>query len=690
MKLLSSIFILIVISATLLRGTAYAFEEDEDKEYSALFALSLEDLLDVKVSVASRFEQSVIDTPSNITVISKKQLQSWNVSSLWDLIARVPGMFSTLDRDQKVISARGLVDGNTRGVLILVNGVPFYDTNTLASRGIESQALDLDLLEQIEVLRGPGGLSWTGNPLLSVINLKMKKATEQGNEAHGFVGSQKTRGASFVVGNKGKDWAINFNGSYYKSDGKKIDSLTSINPANDRLRLNDDFLNQNPPFGSATFLLDEHKKSYSLFGELSYGDFKLQSYYMDFLGNNRQQEIDQGRALLEHLSRGFINLSYDWKITDRDLLNASYTIAKHDMRWYGDTGYEPTIGLVRESINHTYSLAYQKSWLESHLTVSLDYLTRGKTVSQNTNAITSPVVFNSNPKISLEQFNIVTQYEQSILDDVSVKLGGKWVSSRQGDVHINSFNPQLATIWQRTNEQVFKLAYNSGTLRPDADQIQQGLDEETEQQRISSFDFIWYQQLNEQWHTTVTLFHQTLKDRVIQRVIDGEKNYGSIGDTLSKGFTIEAEGTFAEQVFWGNISYTDAQYDGNAPEGLEADALRFDETGQVLAFPEWTVNLGLTYDVENVLISPALRYHSPITNRLVSAVDSSSNETEYKELSSSIQLDMNIEYAINSRTKVALFISNVFDENKAVPTSVFNGYTEQYGRFSRLEFSYRF
>jgi outer membrane receptor for ferrienterochelin and colicin len=87
MKLPLTFFFVIASSAALFCSTANAFDEEE--EYSALFALSLEDLLDVKVSVASRFEQSIIDTPSNITVISKKQLQSWNVSPLWDLIASI-------------------------------------------------------------------------------------------------------------------------------------------------------------------------------------------------------------------------------------------------------------------------------------------------------------------------------------------------------------------------------------------------------------------------------------------------------------------------------------------------------------------------------------------------------------------------------------------------------------------------
>jgi len=692
MRLLISFCIyLVILLGSLISFSACAFEYvPEDDQYPDLFSLSLEDLLKVKVSVASRFEQSVIDTPSNVTVISKAQINHWNVSSLWDLMARIPSMVATLDRDQKVISARGVVDGNTRGVLILVNGIPFYDSNTLASRGIESQTLDLDLLEQIEILRGPGGLSWTGNPLLSVINLKMKKATEQGSEAHGFIGTENTLGGSFVAGVARENWKLNLNGSYYKSAGTKIDSLTSIAPAGDRIRLDTTFPNQNPPFGSATFLLDEHKQSYSLFGEFIYGQLKVQSFYMDFLGNNRQQEADKGRSLLENLNRGFINASYDWNISDRAILNASYTAAKHDMIWYGDKTSEPTIGLVRKSLNHTYSLAYKNNWQDSALNLSLDYLTRGESTSENTNEMVNPPTFSSKPSISLKQYNLVGQYEKSISEKLTLKFGGKWVDSHQGGVKMNSFNPQFVALWNRTDEQVFKLAYNSGTLRPDADQIQQGLDEDTEQQEITSFDIVWYQQISKQWRSTVTLYEQKLKDRIIQRVVSGEKSYGSIGDTLSRGFTIEVDGLIAEQQVWGNVSYTDAQYDGDAPLGLEPDSLRFDEAGDVLAFPKWAVNLGVSYEVESLLIAPALRYRSVTTNRILSAIDSPYGIAQYQQMPASLQVDINIQYTISDNMNVSLFASNLFDESEVISTSIFNGYTEQYGRFIKLKLNYYF
>ncbi len=81
----------------------------------------------------------------------------------------------------------------------------------------------------------------------------------------------------------------------------------------------------------------------------------------------------------------------------------------------------------------------------------------------------------------------------------------------------------------------------------------------------------------------------------------------------------------------------------------------------------------------NLIISPALKYLSATVNRLISAVDSDKGVAVYKELQASLQLDINCEYKLSDNTSLSLFISNAF-----------NGYTEQYGRFARLEINHRY
>lgn len=669
--------------------------EQEKALQPILYDLSLEELMEIEVTVASRIPQSVINIPSNVTLISEAQLRQWNVSSLWELMGRVPGVLPLMDRDQKVIGVRGAVSGNTRGVLVLVNGQPFYDSHAIAGRGVESQALDLDLIEQVEILRGPGGLVWNGNPLLAVINLKMKKASDRGHEIHAFVGTEGTFGASLVTGLKNEEWHWDFDASIYASDGLEIVSETSINPANDRLRLLSSSDNINPPFGNALFRLDQFETSYSVWTEVGTEDFRLQAFFMHFLGTSRQLEIGQGRRLMEELNRGFVSGSYDWSPREGDKLNASFTYSQHDMDWYAHSSSEPTISNLWRSTQWNFSLNYSSRWDDGRVLVAIDYIDGdlGPLKLFNPGDFNDVVTVSSAqvlPALPLDQYSLAAQYHRKLSEGLELQLGTKWSRNRQGEVLRSNIDPQLALIWSPSTTRAFKLTYNQSSLRPDAEQVRQGLNEDTEDQMVRSLDAIWHEQIGGNWTIGITLYQQDLEDRVTQREVNGIKSYGSIGDVRSRGMELESAAILGRLEVWGNMTYTRAKSNGGAPEGTDPDTLRFDENDQALAFPEWMANLGMTVDYANFSVTPTLRYLGPVRIRTLSARDNLEGVALYRNLPASFQLDVNINYKLSPKASVSLYSSNLFSETTSLATTVFNGVTEQYGRFSRLEFTYEF
>ncbi len=684
-----------LLAALGLLYTSSLLAEQEEALQPALFNLSLEELMGIEVTVASRIPQSLINIPSNVTLISEAQLRRWNVSSLWELMGRIPGVLPLVDRDQKVIGVRGAVSGNTRGVLVLINGQPFYDSHAIAGRGIESQTLDLDLVEQVEVLRGPGGLIWHGNPLLAVINLKMKKASERGGELHAFVGTEGTYGASFIAGLKKEKWHWDVDASIYASDGLDVVSETSINPANDRLRLLSSNNTQNPPFGSAQFRLDQFEPSYSVWTEIATEDFRLQGFFMHFLGTSRQLEVGQGRRLMEELNRGVVSSSYDWSVKQGGELNASFTYSQHDMDWYAHSSSEPTISNLWRSKQWNYSLNYSSHWEGGRLLLALDYIDGdlGPLKLFNPGDANDIVPVSSSQVLSalpLEQYSFAVQYHKNLDKGLELQLGAKWNRSRQGEIERSNIDPQIAAIWSPSATRVFKLTYNQSSLRPDAEQVRQGLNEETPDQTVGSLDAIWQEQIGENWTTSLTLYQQDLNDRVMQREVNGIKSYGTIGDVRSRGMELEGTGKLGRMELWGNMTYTHVKSQGGAPQGTAADTLRFDESGQGLAFPEWMANLGVSFSYGNFSFSPALRYLGSVRIRTLSSKDSPEGRAIYKDLSADIQLDININYKLSPKASVSFYGSNLFNETTPLPATVFNGVTEPYGRFMRLEFTHEF
>jgi len=67
------------------------------------------DLMNMQVISASKKAEGVKDAPSNITVITAKQIKEWGMRDLKDVMRRIAGYYVVADRDEWVFAARGNV-----------------------------------------------------------------------------------------------------------------------------------------------------------------------------------------------------------------------------------------------------------------------------------------------------------------------------------------------------------------------------------------------------------------------------------------------------------------------------------------------------------------------------------------------------------------------------------------------------
>jgi outer membrane receptor protein involved in Fe transport len=138
-----------------------------------LTALSLEELMEIRVTAASKYAQPLSQVAASVSVITREDIRSHGWRTLGEALASLPGFQTTYDRQYTYIGARGLGipdDYNTR-LLITLNGnrlnEPTYDS---VMAGNEFP-LDQDLIERIEVIPGPGGAVYGQNALFGVINV---------------------------------------------------------------------------------------------------------------------------------------------------------------------------------------------------------------------------------------------------------------------------------------------------------------------------------------------------------------------------------------------------------------------------------------------------------------------------------------------------------------------------------------
>ena len=186
--------------------------------------MSMEDLLAVEVSTASKFPQSVKEAPASITVISAEEIRRFGYRTLADALRSVRGFYSTYDRNYAYLGMRGFArpgDYNTR-VLLLIDGHRVNDgVYDMAPMGTDF-LLDLMLIERIEVIRGPGSSLYGTNALFGVVNvITTTGAGRQGAQADLHAGSLRTFGGAGSYGRVfGDGRELLFEGSAYRSSGQ--------------------------------------------------------------------------------------------------------------------------------------------------------------------------------------------------------------------------------------------------------------------------------------------------------------------------------------------------------------------------------------------------------------------------------------------------------------------------------------
>jgi iron complex outermembrane receptor protein len=168
--------------------------------------MELEDLLKVEVqsvSGASKFLQKVTDAPAAVSIVTAHDIETYGYRTLAAIISSVPGFNITNDRNYSFVGVRGFQrpgDYNSR-VLVLVDGHRLNDPiYNMAYLGNEFP-VDVELIDRVELIRGPSSSLYGTNAFLAVINVITKKGQAlQGLQVSGDAGSLRAARGRVALG----------------------------------------------------------------------------------------------------------------------------------------------------------------------------------------------------------------------------------------------------------------------------------------------------------------------------------------------------------------------------------------------------------------------------------------------------------------------------------------------------------
>jgi iron complex outermembrane receptor protein len=155
--------------------------EDDVPEFETADLDDIE-LLDIDVPVvvtAAREEQRITEVPHAVSIITAKDIRRAGARTVPDALRLAPGMdVADLSFGMSAVAPRGFHGFLSRQVLVLVDGRQIYDS-LFGGTVWGSWPLQIEDIERIEVIRGPGGVTWGANAVNGVVNIITKDPADQ-------------------------------------------------------------------------------------------------------------------------------------------------------------------------------------------------------------------------------------------------------------------------------------------------------------------------------------------------------------------------------------------------------------------------------------------------------------------------------------------------------------------------------
>jgi vitamin B12 transporter len=257
-------------------------------------------LLDPVVVTAARMPQPITQVLADVTVIGQDEILRSGVQSLAELLQRQPGVEVTQNGGPGGTSGAFLRGANTGQTLVLIDGLRAGSS----SSGMTSlEAIPLDQIDHIEILRGPASSLYGADAIGGVVQVFTKRtdgATFTPNLSAGF-GTYNTGAVS--AGFAGTAGAFRYS---LQAGGRTSDGFNAIT--------NPDNFSYNPDRDGFS--------TKNLSANLAWGWARGQELSAQYFGNRLNSQFDGGFPYFDDRT---ITTVQAWSVSSRNKVNDIWT-----------------------------------------------------------------------------------------------------------------------------------------------------------------------------------------------------------------------------------------------------------------------------------------------------------------------------------------------------------------------------
>ncbi|NJL59991.1 MAG: TonB-dependent receptor, partial [Desulfobacteraceae bacterium] len=204
---------LMICGVFVVMGASPGFSQDKAKSGEAAYSL------DEVVVTATKTQREVKDVPTDMAVLTQKDIEKYQPTDVMDLLRHVPGLVLDGMGSSKAsfyAGSRG-IQPSSRGMLIMMDGIEMNDPSNYLSVA----NIPLDRIERIEVIKTPASVLYGPAAVGGIINIITKKPVKPVESSASLLyGSFDTEQISANIGgllNNGFSYGLGYR--YLDTDG---------------------------------------------------------------------------------------------------------------------------------------------------------------------------------------------------------------------------------------------------------------------------------------------------------------------------------------------------------------------------------------------------------------------------------------------------------------------------------------
>ncbi|PKO34341.1 MAG: TonB-dependent receptor [Betaproteobacteria bacterium HGW-Betaproteobacteria-7] len=538
-----------------------------------LTAFSLEDLLETRITGAAKYEQKQSEVAAAVSVITRDEIKAFGWRTLDQALASLPGLHLSYDRQYSSLGTRGIGlpgDFITR-VLVAINGNrvndAVYDAGTIG----RDFPVDMDLIERIEFIAGPGGAIYGQNAMFGVVNIITRDGAmlDGGELAAGWQSAPALREGRV-------SW------------GKRLDNGTDVLLSVSGMRARGDDLSMAYP-GAGPGGSDVAGRALGQDGERD-GEFMARlahgPWSADFIASDRRKDDPTAAFFADALASGhyqrdayrLAQLHYQDNFA-ADTVNVLGRLFHGRQRYTSRYHYAGVVNLARgESDWYGGEVRLLYTGIRRHkLAIGLEVQHNSRIEQSNDDRSTPGLDLRISDSGS--RTGLYVQDEWRFADDWTAVLG---LRVDRGSLAPTRASPRAALIWQASPQTAFKVLYGRAHRAPNAyerdydDGISQIANPGLRGETVDTLELLADHRLARDFSLRTSIYQWRLRDIITLNTdaLSGLTQYQS-GDSIdARGVEVSLARSWSSgvrlrgSVAYQHLAYADGRQLENAPRWL--------------------------------------------------------------------------------------------------------------------------